>query len=327
MPRFCMSVKNTGGAVLFGASEDGLSNYFHYGAPGQPDLGQNPGFVTLDGLLSNIYAVPTMVQMPSRSFLMALVGHSDANVYIGTSSDATNWSTEKTGWVTEFTPSLLIAGNYLLYLVDGSNNIGVYQSDDGKSWLGPNKIGQQTRAAPCVVQAPYAGGPPGYPNYGYIMAFVSNDSANNLLVCTSQDGWSWSQSPSVGQQSAMAPSITFTPPDYPYPFQPTQNSMAWIAFVATDGTNEILLSSSSDGYNWGSLLRTGHHTRAAPALSFVNGQLFLMFLGNDPSKPSIFACTSSDGVSWTEREICPGIAAPTVGGCGPPFFEAPVLKS
>jgi hypothetical protein len=52
MPRFCMSVKNTGGAVLFGASEDGLSNYFHYGAPGQPDLGQNPGFVTLDGLLS-----------------------------------------------------------------------------------------------------------------------------------------------------------------------------------------------------------------------------------------------------------------------------------
>jgi hypothetical protein len=39
MPQFCISVKDYGGDVLFGASDDGINNYFHYGAPGQPDLG------------------------------------------------------------------------------------------------------------------------------------------------------------------------------------------------------------------------------------------------------------------------------------------------
>jgi hypothetical protein len=103
---------------------------------------------------------------------------------------------------------------------------------------------------------------------------------------------------------------------------------------ATPGTynvapvdGEILLSQSSDGYNWGPAIKTGHFTRAAPILRYIDGRLLLMFLGKDPSDPSIFACTSSDGVSWAEHEICPGVAPPAFGGFDfPPYFEAPVLK-
>jgi len=358
MPQFCISVKDFGGDVLFGASDDGITNYFHYGAPGQPDLGQNPGFVTVKGLLSNLNAVSTLVQTQSRSFLMAFVGHSDANVYIGASANATNWSTEKLSVTSLYTPSLLRAGEslYLLYVVDQAQNIVMHQSNNGKNWIGPNMSGQQTRAAPCVAQAPFAGSPPGYPNYAYIMAFVSNDDNYNLLVCTSQDGATWSQSPGVGQQSGFAPSLTFTPPNWPNPYNPDENQMVWIAFASL-GTNsfistgttggafvytvpatpgsynvapvdgEIFLSQSSDGYNWGPVIKTGHFTRAAPILRYIDGRLLLMFLGKDPNNPSIFACTSSDGVSWAEHQICPGVAPPAFGGFDfPPYFEAPVLK-
>lgn len=177
---------------------------------------------------------------------MAFVGHSDANVYIGASADATNWSTEKLSVTSLYTPSLLKAGEslYLLYLVDQAQNIVLHQSNNGKNWIGPGMSGQQTRAAPCVAQAPYAGSPPGYPNYAYIMAFVSNDDNYNLLVCTSQDGGTWSQSPGVGQQSGFAPSLTFTPPNWPNPYNPGENQMVWIAFVSL-GTNAFVATGTT----------------------------------------------------------------------------------
>jgi hypothetical protein len=301
-PHICLSLPDAGGYLLSGSTTSGFSDY-------------SP-FVTIEGLLTQ--ATPSVVATGLGSFLMAFVGHSDQTVYVG-SSDANNgttWSSEKLNLLSGYSPALVNAGGlFLLYVVepDANRNITVSHSSDGHGWIGPQAIGQQTLASPCVIQTPFAGSPPGYPNYAYMMAFVSNDSGYNLLVCTSQDGVSWTRGPNVGQQSGRSPSLAVVPANWPFSPAPTANPGIWIAFVSNDGTNEILLSSTDDGYNWGGLIKTGHHTRGAPVLRFMNAEMLLIFLGNDPSDPSIFACHTTDPADWNQNpevRICAGIAGP-----------------
>jgi len=80
----------------------------------------------------------------------------------------------------------------------------------------------------------------------------------------------------------------------------------WTAFIAANGSNEILVN-STDGNTWTGSRFINQWSPFRPALAYINGSLYVAFITNDvavsgtSSIPSnrIFVCSTSDGVTWT----------------------------
>jgi len=79
----------------------------------------------------------------------------------------------------------------------------------------------------------------------------------------------------------------------------------WTAFIASNGSNQILVDSSPDGQTWTGSRFINQWSPFTPALAFFNGSLYIAFITDDVDSatgvPSnrIFVCSTSDGVSWT----------------------------
>jgi len=96
------------------------------------------------------------------------------------------------------------------------------------------------------------------------IAFVANNT-DQLFVANSVDGRQWSdrsrvQNPDQSQSSKTAPALAI--------FQ----EKLWIAFVANNDTNQLLVANSVDGREWSDNIRVqnpdqSQSSKAAPALS------------------------------------------------------------
>ena len=67
----------------------------------------------------------------------------------------------------------------------------------------------------------------------------------------------WTGNKGIGQLSATAPSLAVF------------NNRLYCAFVADNGTGNLLVSSSSDGVNWTGNTNTGQSSSLAPSLAVV----------------------------------------------------------
>ena len=94
-------------------------------------------------------------------------------------------------------------------------------------WSGANDTGQQSQAAPSIAGL----------ESNLWMAFLSNDSSQNLLVCSSADGISWSGATNTGHQSRTAPCLT------------NCGGMLVMAYVGL-GDGIVRISASEDGIHW-----------------------------------------------------------------------------
>src|SRR4051794_5420444 len=70
----------------------------------------------------------------------------------------------------------------------------------------------------------------------------------------------------------------------------------YLAFVANDETNHLLVASSSDGINWTGNVRIYQTSKTAPALTVFQDQLYLAFVTNNGSS-NLRVVSSSDGIN------------------------------
>ncbi len=187
------------------------------------------------------------------------------NVLVSSSGSGTAWSsyapinqTSKctpafTGWLDNATQS---SPYYVMVFVsqDNSNRLLACNTNNSAgTWSGANPSGQ------------YSAFPPSLTGLGttLYMAFISNDAAQEILVCSSQDGVNWFGATPTGQYSNTAPCMT------------TFNGELLIAFVAKNPTNNILLTSSTGGgTQWpGTNWQVGAQSPFTPAIANFSFQL------------------------------------------------------
>jgi hypothetical protein len=79
----------------------------------------------------------------------------------------------------------------------------------------------------------------------------------------------------------------------------------WAAFIADNGSNDILVASSANGATWTPSVPINQTSPFTPSLALFNGSLYVAFITNDVDSatgvPSnrIFLCSTTDGVSWS----------------------------
>jgi len=152
-----------------------------------------------------------------------------------------------------FAPSLAFF-NCRLYVAFIANNSGqnvlVCSSADGMSWEPLNGAGETN---PDINQA--SGSAPSLAvfNGRLYVAFIANNSGQNVLVCSSADGMSWEPlngagetNPDINQASnGSAPSLA------------AFNGRLYVAFIANNSGQNVLLCSSADGETFLPLNGTG----------------------------------------------------------------------
>jgi hypothetical protein len=80
----------------------------------------------------------------------------------------------------------------------------------------------------------------------------------------------------------------------------------WTAFIADNGSNEILVASLPEGGTWTPSVPINQTSPFTPSLALFNGKLYVAFITNDVDSatgvPSnrIFLCSTTDGVSWSD---------------------------
>jgi hypothetical protein len=303
---YCLSVINNAGCIIAGFSGDGEGGWSHY----QTAIGSEaatPGFVEIDGLATNQQPSVSSGPGPNGPIVMAFHGHSSNDLYFASSVDGTVFSQRQLPGmlsnnapfisVMPYSPTLMMAHT----TTDDNEIIVSTSADDGVTWT-RNAIGQYAKSAPAIIYtADVSGGSWSPDNFYFLMVFQANDSGNELLLCTSSDGVSWSRGPNTGQQSPVSPSLA--------PGVPSDGGTNFcMAFLSNNSSNEILTCTSIGGLNWGGATGTGHHCRGAPRVVNIDGVLCLVYLGL--SDNNIYMCRSTDGTHWSESQICPGLSAP-----------------
>jgi hypothetical protein len=93
-------------------------------------------------------------------------------------------------------------------------------------------------------------------------AFIANNPTNNVLVASSADGVNWSAGAGINQTSQFAPSLVA--------FNGSGDNRLYVAFVANNTTNDLLVASSADGVNWtGNSSIHGQLSKFAPSLNWA----------------------------------------------------------
>jgi hypothetical protein len=82
----------------------------------------------------------------------------------------------------------------------------------------------------------------------------------------------------------------------------------WTAFIADNGSNDILVA-SSDGTSWTPSVVINQTSPFTPSLALFKGKLYVAFITNDVDSatgvPSnrIFISSTDDGVSWSSAKF------------------------
>jgi hypothetical protein len=123
---------------------------------------------------------------------------------------------------------------------NNTNSLLVSSSTDGQTWTGDTGVfAEASQTAPSLA----------YRNTIDIV-FIANNDTNELLYCRSSDGLTWigpgTGLPQPRQSSKIAPSLAWS-----HPFDPQDpgplGTRLWAAFVANDGSNQLLVTSRSGG--------------------------------------------------------------------------------
>jgi hypothetical protein len=237
--------------------------------------------------LQNSQASPSLATFNNQLWV-AFLGKSSNNIDVCSSDDGLNWSTlTEVGQTSKNPPSLCAFNNklWLAFRGDTSNDVLVC-SYDGHSWSSSISVGQTTTAAPSL--AVFQG--------KLYVAFLAANSSNDILLCSSSDGQSWSGNvPVPNQSSGLAPAIAGF------------NGRLWLAYIAQNGSNDIFVFSSADAKTWNAAA-PNQKSFAAPSLAVHGSALFMAFTGNTSS--DVLVC-SNNGNQWSADTAVPSQTSQT----------------
>jgi hypothetical protein len=142
-------------------------------------------------------------------------------------------------------------GIHLAYVANNNTNrLFTSYSGNGKDWQSRTRVGNQSsKRAPKLSYIRFGPEP-------FVLAYVSNNKFNQLLVTNSSDGQHWStDQPVTNQSSKTAPALAVF-----------QNKL-WLAYVSNNKFNQLLVTNSSDGQHWSTDQPvTNQSSKTAPAL-------------------------------------------------------------
>jgi len=253
-----------GNELLLTSSDDGIHFGSSYGIGGQSSK-----------------AGPALA-MIGDSLLLAYVANNSSNDLLVTLSknltiaEDMQWGLDlRTGQSSKFSPSLSYLGEgdtiFMAYVANNDGNaLLVSTSSDGTSWNAPTEVstnpgkvaGQSSKTAPslCSFLMPKSG-TLGVP--ALAMAYVANNDSNQLLLTTSTDGYHWSNPILVGGQSSeMAPALSTNGGG-------SLNPGLVLAYVASNGSNDLYVTTPGAGTTWSTGVRVGSYTsKAAPCIGY-----------------------------------------------------------
>jgi len=157
----------------------------------------------------------------------------------------------------------------IAYVADNaSNDLLITTSNDGIHWTASTQVKgpqdetpQQSPLAPALVYFNVCCSSYNVGQSALLLAYVANNGSNDLLVTISTDALNWTQSsPVQGQQSSVSPALMWL-------IWEGRTTAVAMAYVATNGSNDLLVTTSSDGIHWSGSSNVGTQTsKIAPAL-------------------------------------------------------------
>jgi hypothetical protein len=175
-------------------------------------------------------------------------------------------------------PALGVFNNeiWAAFIGNTTNSLYICSSSDGLNWSNHTILSSQKSChSPSLIEF----------NNQFWIAFTGA-TTNDVLVY-SYNGNKWSGNSSLGQTSIASPSLAVF------------KQKLWIAFIAENGSNDILICSSSDGKKWSQAAQIpGQQSKAYPSLAVSDGKLWVAFIGNTSN--SIYTFSSGDGIKWSK---------------------------
>jgi hypothetical protein len=224
------------------------------------------------------------------------------NVLCSASPDGNTWQPNlDIDQSSTFSPSFAYFRDrlYVAFIANNSGqNVLVCSTANGLNWEpldgtpGSNPdIGQASTSAPSLAVF----------NGRLYIAFVANNSGQNVVVCSTSDGKSWlSANGDPGANSDIGQAAGFDPALASY------HGRLYVAFIANNSGQNVLVCSTSDGKNWlpangkpGASSDTGQAGGSSPSLAGFNkdDRLYVAFLANNSGK-NVLVCSTADGLNW-----------------------------
>lgn len=234
---------------------------------------------------------------PGYGRVIAYVANNETNALLWTAQEGATWSgsrrvpDQSTGHppaVAGFGTQLVVAylsNNPSRHILTAALSTSLVGSQTVHRWTGSRRVGSQSsKSAPALV---VFGG-------RLVMAYVSNNDANQLLVTTSADGIIWTASQMVqGQSSKTSPALAVF------------NGRLVMAYVSNNDSNQLLVTTSFDGHTWAASQQVqGQSSKAAPSLVAVaeggtstRNRLLLAYVSNNPGS-HLLVTSSTDTRNW-----------------------------
>ena len=229
--------------------------------------------------------------------LVYVLNDGSNQIYAAATDDIDDWTAPVSVRQTSSAALCLAPFNGGLCLAFISNDINhkilTCLSTDGQTWTDNAKSGQTSPARPALAEF----------NGKLWLAFIANDSHHKLLICSSEDGKHWSDDKKViGPTTKTDPETTSTGPALA-----AFNGSLWVAFIANNSSNQVLVCSSADGENWSSNSLVSNAASAyAPALTAFDGKLRLAFVQGDAT---VQVSSSPDGLAWSTTPLFAGVTS------------------
>ncbi|MDC0675781.1 hypothetical protein [Nannocystis radixulma] len=120
------------------------------------------------------------------------------------------------------------------------------------------------------------------------IAFIANNSSNEILTCSSADAARWSSNVRANESSSETPAVC------------RFKGLFWTAFVSNDKADELLVCSSPDGKKWSANSKVGQRSEIAPSLCVFKDRMYIAFIADNDSR-NILVCSTADGVNWSSN--------------------------
>jgi hypothetical protein len=179
----------------------------------------------------------------------------------------------------------------LLAYVGASNILQATTSNGFEPWAAPQPVtgNQSSKFAPALAKTG---------NNTIVLAYVANNSSNDLLATTSTNGGaSWTPSVKVGtQSSSLGPALI------------AFGNELVIAYVANNGSNDLLVTTSTtSGASWTPSVKVGtQSSKQTPALGALNNLLVMAYVANNNSNDLLVTTSTNGGASWTPNTSVTG---------------------
>jgi hypothetical protein len=132
-----------------------------------------------------------------------------------------------------------------------------------------------------------------------VLAYVANNSSNDLLVTTSGDGGStWTPTARINTASSKtAPTLAVLP-------EGLVNTLV-LSYVANNSSNDLFVTKSSDGGStWTPSVRVNtQSSKTAPALAVVDNTLVLAYVANNDTNNLLVTKSGDGGSTWTSSAL------------------------